>query len=438
MNLRKTWVVATREYRTTVRTKAFVIAIVLMPVFMLGGITVQKFLEDRVDTETKKVAVLDRSGQMFEALAQEAEKRNAKATDEATGKPTRSHFELRRVPVTDEDLDARRLELSEQIKNDKLLAFIEIPPDILSRESKNAEAKVRYHSNQPTYDDVRRWLSAVISDRVHSVRLAAAGIDRDVVDRALAPVDVENLGLLEQTASGEIKPAREVTAATTIMVPLAMVMLMWIALIMTTQPMLNGVIEEKMQRIAEVLMGSVPPFELMMGKLIGYVGVALTLVAIYGIGGWAIANRMGQTELLSAPLVIWFVIFLALAILMFGSLFLAAGACVNDIREAQNLVLPIWILLMIPFFTLGTVLEYPSSPFAVGVSLFPPATPMLMVMRMGVPPGVPLWQPLVGVVGTLLTTLAFVWMASRIFRVGLLMQGKPPKITEIARWVVRG
>jgi len=123
---------------------------------------------------------------------------------------------------------------------------------------------------------------------------------------------------------------------------------------------------------------------------------------------------------------------------MFGSMFLAAGSCCNDFKEAQNLVLPIWLPMVIPFFFMSTVLKHPDSLFSVLLSLFPPATPMLMILRMAIPPGVPWWQPALGVVGTFLTAVLCVWAAGRIFRVGLLMQGKPPKITDMARWLVRG
>jgi ABC-2 type transport system permease protein len=297
---------------------------------------------------------------------------------------------------------------------------------------------IRYYSNQPTYNDVRRWLERVANDRARGVRLAAAGLDRSIVEKAMTPVGVENLGLVERTDSGAIKEAETVNPIATFMVPFALIMLMWVALAMTVQPILNGVIEEKMQRISEVLLGSVPPFELMLGKLIGYVGVAITLVGLYMIGGWTVANHLGKTDMVPVELIGWFVLFLTIAILMFGSLFLAAGACCNDLKEAQNLVLPIWIIAAFPLIAMPVVLEHPNSPFAIGLSLVPTASPMLMVLRMAVPPGIAWWELPVSIVGSLAATLLFVWVAGRIFRVGMLMQGKPPKITEIAGWVLRG
>ena len=435
--MNKMWVIARREYRTTVRTKAFVIAIVLMPIFMLGGFAVQKLTEDSIDVDTKRVAVLDPSGKVFEIIAAAAERRNAEDITDESGRQIRPRYEFQRVVIQEDARDDQRAELSEQIRKDKLFAFVEITGDILGDGSNGGQ--INYYSNQPTYDELRRWLSYIVDDRVRSERFAAAGLDRGIVERAMTPVQLENLGLFEKDAkTGTIKQAEKVNRAATFLVPIAILMLMWMALMMTTQPILSGVIEEKMQKISEVLLGSVRPFDLMMGKLVGFVGVAVTLVGIYAIGGWTVANYYGHADLIPMHLLGWLGVFLALAIFMFGSMFLAAGSCCNDLREAQNLVMPIWLLLLIPMFTFGTVLQHPSSSFSVWLSLFPPATPMLMMVRLSMAPIVPMWQIGVGILGTILMTLICVWAAGRVFRIGLLMQGKPPKPMEIVKWVVRG
>jgi ABC-2 type transport system permease protein len=438
--MRKMWVIARREYRATVRTKAFIIAIVLMPILMGGSIGVQVLMEGRVELGAKTIAVLDPSGKLFEPLQQAAENRNKEEIfDKNSGRQLQPRYILEEIPVAPNNLDAQLLTLSDRVRKGELFAFIVTSPGILDGTTeKPGESMIQYHSNQPTYDYVRRWLSAIINDRVISARLAKEGIDRAVVDRALQPVSVENLGLLERGAGGEIKQAGKIDDVITFGVPFGMMMLMFMALSITAGPLLNSVLEEKMQRIAEVLLGSVPPFELMFGKLIGYVGVAVTLVAVYLSGGFVVLNHYGYTNVIPLQILIWFAVFQALSILMFGSLFLAMGACCNDVKEAQNLMMPVWLLLCIPMFAMSVVVQHPNSLFSVLLSLFPPCTPMLMILRMSIPPGIPIWEPLVGVAGTLVTTVICVWAAGRIFRVGLLLQGKPPKITEMARWVLRG
>ena len=427
--------VAAREYRGTIRTKSFLIAIVLMPIFMGGSMAVQKWTKNRIDTDVKRVAVLDPSGRLFPVLEEAAKKRNETETRDESGQLILPPYALEAVKPWS-DPDGQRLELSERVRGGGLFAFVEVPAEVFAI-GKSAEA-VRYYSNQGTYGYIQDWLEDVVSEEVQSIRLAEAGVDKAMVRKALAPVKVDNFNLFTQGADGKITQGREVNREATFFVAFSLVMLMWMAIMMTTQPLLQGVIEEKMQKISEVLLGSVRPFDLMLGKLIGFVGVAITLVGIYMIGGYALARNYGYADMVPVHLVGWFLVFQALAILMYGSLFLAAGACCSDIREAQNLVMPLFLVLMIPMFTLVPVLKHPSSSFATWMSLFPPATPILMIVRMATPPGAPLWQPIAGMIGTLGMTAACVWIAGRIFRLGLLMQGKPPRLSDLAKWALRG
>jgi ABC-2 type transport system permease protein len=213
---------------------------------------------------------------------------------------------------------------------------------------------------------------------------------------------------------------------------------MFMFVLLTSTPLMQGVVEEKMQRIAEVLLGSVRPFELMLGKLLGMTAVSLTISAVYLGGGLWVARHFGYAQYLTPTLLAWFLIYQALAALMYGSLFTAVGAACTDMKETQTLMWPVMLLVMVPMFLVGNVIREPNGPMVTGVSLFPFATPMLMVSRMAVPPGVPWWQPVVGVAGVLVTTLLCVWAAGRIFRIGILMQGKGANLGEMARWVFRG
>jgi ABC-type Na+ efflux pump permease subunit len=143
--------------------------------------------------------------------------------------------------------------------------------------------------------------------------------------------------------------------------------------------LVQSVLEEKMQRIAEVLVASIPPFELMLGKLIGVVGVSLTITGVYLLGGYLTARHFGFDEYLPPQLVAWFVLFQALAIIMFGSMFIAIGAACSETKEAQSSLMPVILLGCIPMFVGMNVVREPTSSFALGMSFFPPATPMLMV-----------------------------------------------------------
>lgn len=431
-----------REYRTTVRSKAFLIALFLMPIFMFGSIILQTAMEDRVDTAPRRVAVIDRSGKVYDALQESVKQYNEEIIDPETKRQTGAKFELIKIDPRP-DMKEQLLELSEKVRKSEIFAFVDISPDILKGAAPSpnggpAPSEIKYYSDQPAYRDIIRWLTRSVGWRVQSVRLRDAGLDPEVVNNAMTPVEVENLGLYEKTAGGEIKPATQVNETAAFMLPLGLMLLMWMGLMMTTQPLLHGVLEEKMQRISEVLLGSVPPFQLMLGKLFGYVLVALTLLGLYVAGGYFVADKYGYADLIPVHLIGWFLFFECLAIFMYGAIFLALGSCCNEVKEAQNLIFPAMIPMMLPLFCWSLVIKNPLSTFSTALTLFPPSTPMIVMMRMAVPPGVPTWQIVAGVIGTVIMALVAVWAAGRIFRVGLLMQGKPPRLGQIMKWVISG
>ncbi len=193
-----------------------------------------------------------------------------------------------------------------------------------------------------------------------------------------------------------------------------------------------------MQRIAEMMLGSIRPFELMMGKLVGLMGVSLTLAALYLGGAYWAAHHFGMMELISPTILAWVRAYLILAILMYGALFIAVGAACADIRDTQTMLWPVMLLAMLPLFVWINVAKEPASTFATAISFIPTATPMLMLIRVAVPPGIAWWQPALGLVLMAVTTVFCVYAAGRIFRVGILMQGKGASVRDLARWVFRG
>jgi ABC-type Na+ efflux pump permease subunit len=190
-----------------------------------------------------------------------------------------------------------------------------------------------------------------------------------------------------------------------------------------------------MSRISEVLIGSVTPFELMMGKLFGSASVSLLLACVYLAGGLAVANHWGYAQLIAPAMLAWFLLFLILALFIFGSIFIAIGAACSDLKDAQNMMTPAMLILMLPAVTWFAVARAPDSTMAFTLSMIPTATPFLMLMRIAVPPGPPLWQVLVSVAITALTVVAAIYAAGKIFRTGLLMQGKAATLGEMWRWV---
>jgi ABC-2 type transport system permease protein len=213
---------------------------------------------------------------------------------------------------------------------------------------------------------------------------------------------------------------------------------MFMTVMISAQPMLGSVLEEKQQRIAEVLLGSARPFDLMLGKLVGNVGVAMTIVAVYFTGGYILANQYGFAHMIPTHLVGWFIVYQILAVLLFGSVFTAIGAACTELKEAQSLLMPVMVLLVLPMMVWFTVLEDPMGKVATWLSLFPPSAPMLMLLRQSVSSAVPVWQPVLAVVLISATTVLCIFAAGRVFRIGILSQGKAPKLTELAGWIIRG
>jgi ABC-2 type transport system permease protein len=300
---------------------------------------------------------------------------------------------------------------------------------------------LRYQTNSPTYTAFTTWLTGVINDEVqeHRKDLVAPQVSHDQLKQIIQPVAAVTKGLTNRNpVTGEIEDGKDEDMVAAFLVPFGVMMLMLMMVFIGATPLMQGVVEEKMQRIAEVLLGSVQPFQLMMGKLMGLTAVSLTLAAIYLGATYGAAAYFKFTALITPELVIWFMLYLILAMMMYGSLFIAVGAACTDLRETQNLLWPIMLLALFPTFLFAPIRTEPNSPFAVWASLFPFGTPMLMVARMAVQQEIPVWQPAVGAVLVLVTTLGCVYAAGRIFRVGILLQGKGARFGEMMHWVARG
>src|SRR5262249_40262980 len=158
--------------------------------------------------------------------------------------------------------------------------------------------------------------------------------------------------------------------------------------------------------------------------------VSLTMAAVYLGGIYVVAMYKDWTRYLPAHVLVWFLLFLLLAVTMYGSIFLAIGSAASDIKETQTLVLPVILLACIPMFVLRNALENPNHPLVVWTSFLPPVTPMLMTVRIAISPGPVWWQPWLSVTLAIATTIVCVYAAGRIFRIGILMQGKGARLGQ--------
>jgi ABC-2 type transport system permease protein len=442
--MRKIWAIAGREYRASVKTKAFLVTLFLMPVLMAGSFAVQMVVAKLDTTKERRIVIVDRTdgGGLAAFLRAAAEARNANDIydEKEPTKQVRPKFRLKEV-TPEADAGAQRLALSERVLKNDIDGFLEIGPGVYEvAKAKPALDGVRYQSNKPNISDFPRWAEPTLNAGIQMRRFRQAGVDEAKIRAMQQPVPLRYKGLSQRDPADPAKviDASDESRVANIAIPFVLILLLFMMVMIGATPAMQGVVEEKMQKVAEVLLGSVTPFQLMLGKLLGMIGVSLTVAAFYLSGIYVLAYKYGVTDYLSPAVLAWFLVYLVMAVLMYGSLFIAIGAAANDMKETQSLLMPVIMIVMLPLFVVVPILQDPNSLFSTLCSFFPPSTPMLMVARVSVPPGIPWWQPVVGVVGVLLATLACVWVAGRIFRVGILMQGKGPKMSDLVRWAIKG
>lgn len=425
---RKALVVAQSEFMTNVRSRAFIIGVVLMPVMVAGLVAMQFLLMTGADTEPRRFAVIDHTGVLYKPLAKAAEARNTELA--AQGRPPGAPF----IPSLGQgDLEQTKLEWSDRIEKKDLFAFIEIPKDVLDA-ARSDRTRIRYHTNRPTYDALPRWIETTLNREILVRRLQSVSIDPAVVRELNRPVRTEHMGLLKRDAQGAVKDAKALDRAKTFGTPAALMMAIFLLVMVSAPPLLNSVLEEKMSRVSEVLLGSVSPFDLMLGKLLASVATTLTLAFLY-LGAAVGVAPLIIFEVFTPTLFVAFVVFLTLGVLLFGAIFISIGAACTEIKDAQSMMMPAMLLVMIPAFTWPVVLQSPDTLLALFLTLFPPSAPFILLLRMSMPSGVPLWQAALSVVLMITGTLGVVWAAGKIFRVGILMYGKSATFPEMLRWI---
>lgn len=438
--VRKALKVAKREYLAQVKTKGFVIGLLVAPVFMGGSGIAFALLEDKVDTRDKRIAVVDHSGLVADVITGAAQAYNGSVVyDEESGKKLRPEYHVEVIDHADRDMDELRLELSDRIRDNDLHGFVVISDGILHRGADSQPDSIAYFAESAAIDPIRGWLGSAINNHLRRLRVVEAGLDESSFGDLFDWADPIPLGLVTaDVETGEIEAARRTSELDAILLPIVMMMMLFLMMMMGAMPQLQAVMEEKSMRIAEVIIGSVRPFDFMMGKLIGGVSVSLTAAAFYVSVAVVGLPRLGAGDYVPWSLLPWFFVYVILAILMYGALLAALGSACNDLAEAQSITFPAMIPMMLPMFIAMPVIQNPESGFATAVSLFPPFTPLMMMLRQATPGGVPGWQPWVGLVGTILFTLFLIWAGGRVFRVAILMQGTPPKFKNLVRWAIRG
>jgi ABC-2 type transport system permease protein len=222
------------------------------------------------------------------------------------------------------------------------------------------------------------------------------------------------------------------------MLPMAFAILLMVSVMSSGQYLLTTTVEEKSSRMIEVLLSAVSPFELLTGKILGQLGVGLTILVTYAsmaILGLISAAMFG---LLDTTLLVYLLIFFLITYVTMGSLMAAIGSAVNELREAQSLMTPVTLLMIVPWLFSYPISRDPNSLLAIVMSFLPPMNAVAMLLRMTSTSPPPVWEVwlsiLVGVAGA----CAALWFASKVFKIGLLMHGRPPNLATLIKWARTG
>jgi len=424
-------VIAWNEIQSLVRTKFFLLGLLVLPMLgvLLFGFT--RYAQNAMAREPRRFAIVDETGVLYGPLARAADAHNHEKP--AGGVPVTT-FLPTQVNADGRSLESLEAALSTRVKAKEFSAFVVIPADILIADAK-ADVSVAYYAESATYQGLSNWLTGTIGDEAGKARLARAGIDAALATSLTKRPKLTTYGLIERHADGSTAPAQKVDAATRIAVPVFFTVLMFMSVMSNAQHLIHTVIEEKMSKISEVLLGSVTAFDLLLGKLLGIVAVSVGLAIVYLLAASYAALASARPDLIDLRLVGWFLIFLPCATLFYGAMFQALSSAASDLKDAQSLLQPAMFVLIIGYVSSLLVIQAPESPLVVAMSFFPPMTPFTMMLRLAIAPGPPLWQAVLAAALLLASTVVSVWAAGRVFRVGLLMQGKPPNLPELLKWI---
>lgn len=341
----------------------------------------------------------------------------------------------RRVELPDATGEELIDELNRQVAESELFAYFVIGEDPVE-----GDAGGRYVSANLTDDDLRRWFSGLASDVVRERRLEQHDVDPEVVRWIEQPVRFDVRRVAEGGAEEEVGTQDLVRQ----WAPPVFVYLLWVSIFSISQMLLTNTVEEKSNRIMEVLLSSLSPLQLMAGKISGIALTGLTMIgtwvlffyfAVKTLPRWlGIELDFDLGVIISDPTyILSFVVYFLLGYLFFATLFVGIGSLCSTLKEAQNLQTPVTLTLLVPIFAMIPVARDPNGPLAVTLSYIPPFTPFVMMNRAAGPP-----SPIEYVLTTLLLLAAIavvLWVTAKVFRIGILMSGKPPRLREILKWL---
>lgn len=453
--MKKILLVAGREFVATVSTKAFIIGLLIMPLMIGVSIVIfPRLLNPRAFKTQGEIAVIDPSGRAIAdirtAFSQErmAERREAQArqvlnqapqavkemaTSAATPQVAAAIASATAVP----DLRLIERPAGADVQQEKSwlldpgephhLALVVVHDNAVV--SKDGQTYGSYDAYVPVNTDDRAMneIQAGMQEALVNARTRERGLDRAQIESL---VHVERANLTTVTKDRERSTIRGING----ILPIFFVVLMFMGVMTGGQSLLTSTVEEKSTRVMEVLLSALSPMELLAGKIIGQFGVSLIVLGLYIGIGLALLLSFALFGIINPWLIPYLGIFFVLSYLTYGSLMVSVGAVVNDMREAQSLMMPLMLLLTFPFWVWFPISQNPNSPFSTVISMIPPVNSFAMLIRLTSTAPPPWWQVWTSIGLGVVGVLAALWFATKVFKIGLLMYGKPPNFATLIRW----
>lgn len=474
----KTLMVAIREFSSTVFTKGFIFGIVLTPVMIVivvGAIAATQLLKGPTPTGT--VAVIDRTGKVGPLIQQRFSKEAIDREVQELKEKAERAVEQLAGPAAQQGQGRMAMSFGQQQLENQVRALESMRVEILPGDADEAAAKeplkdydVAQARDGSEAGKSQRVLLAVIEDgslaksdsgEYAPYRLFTAAkldpevqgrieskIDKAIVDARVASdarasagnLSADDLRALLASPRSETKSVtkegiKKSSGGLKMMLPMAFMLLLLMSVMTGGQYLLTTTIEEKSSRVMEVLLSAVSPMQLMVGKIVGQMCVGLLILTLYSGMGIVSLIALSLAHELSIMLIVYLFVFFLIAFFVIASMMAAAGSAVSELREAQTLMTPIMMIVMVPWLLWLPISRAPNSLFSVIMSFVPGINPFVMMIRLSSTEPPPTWQVIVAIVIGVLTAVVCAWAAAKIFRIGVLMYGKPPDWRTLIRWV---
>jgi len=414
--------IAQREYLETVKTKAFIIGVLMAPLIVGGVIFFTSRITKR-DTGSRpalQVELVTTSKELFAEVKSLFDSHN-----QAHQNRQLALVELQPEP----SLSAAEDKAKGRLRQGRTSALV-----VLDETTVEGSGKVHIYTSNPKASDLDMFgtIESLLHRAVVNRRCKVQSISPELLAK-IRDVAIETIEVGK--ADGEQRVQGQADKVVKMMVPFFFMYLMFMGMVGTGQQMLSSVIEEKNSRVIEVLLSAVSPLELMTGKIVGLAAIGLTVVCIWAAAAVGTAYYKGVEIAVSGQLMFYFVVYYILGFLLFTALLAAIGSVCNTIKETQGLMMPVMLIFVLPMMAWFKLVQDPDGTFARVLAFVPPITPLVMVLRLSASASISTIEIIASIVVLSLGVFVTMWAAAKVFRTGILMYGKRPGVREICRWL---